>query len=115
MDQTGKLSSTVGNNGTAARAVDSASSSAHGAIDKASAAVKPAVDRLASGAHQAVDTFAGAASDAAASLSVKANQLKDGQALVTEQCRGYVRANPLAALGIALAAGFVLSRLIASR
>ena len=115
MEQTGKLSPTVGNNGTMARVVDDASSSAHGTIDKVSAVVKPAVDRVASGAHQAVDKFAIAASDAVESLTVKANQLKDSQALLTEQCRGYVRGNPLASLGIALAAGFLLSRLIANR
>jgi ElaB/YqjD/DUF883 family membrane-anchored ribosome-binding protein len=29
-----------------------------------------------------------------------------------EQCRGYVRDNPIASLGIAIAAGFLLSRLL---
>ena len=115
MEEARKLSTTVGNNGTAARIADNASSSAHSAIDKVSSAVKPAVDRIADGAHQAVDKFAVTASDAAESLSVKANQLRDGHARMTEECRGYVRAKPLASLGIALAAGFVLSRLISSR
>lgn len=115
MDLTGKLASTVGNNGTATRAVDTASSSAHGAIDKASAAVKPAVDRMLSGAHQAVDSLAGVASDAAETLGTKANQIREGQQRMTEQCRGHVRASPLVSIGIAVAAGFVLSRLIANR
>ena len=115
MDETRKLSTTVGNNGTAARAVDNASSSAHSAIDKVSSAVRPAMDRMADGAHQAVDKVALTASDAAESLAIRAKQLKDGHARMTETCRGYVRANPLASLGVALAAGLILSRLIDRR
>jgi ElaB/YqjD/DUF883 family membrane-anchored ribosome-binding protein len=34
---------------------------------------------------------------------------------MSENCGSYVRENPLASLGIALAAGFVLARLINSR
>ncbi len=115
MDQTGKLPTIIGTRGTVARAVDEAGRSAHGTIDQVSASAKPAVDRMASGAHQAVDKIAIAASDAAESLGVKADQLKDVQARMTEECRGYVRDNLLASLGIALAAGFVLSRPVDSR
>jgi len=32
-----------------------------------------------------------------------------------EECTAYVRSNPLAAIGIAAAAGFILSRVISSR
>ena len=115
MDQIGKRSATAGNNGTVARAMDEASNSAHDAIDKVAATVAPAMDRLSSGAHQAVDSAASAASGAAESLAAKASQLAEGHTLMTNQCRGYVRANPLASLGIAVAAGFVLSRLIGRR
>jgi ElaB/YqjD/DUF883 family membrane-anchored ribosome-binding protein len=118
MEQSGNPATTIGTNGavgTVARAVDNTSASVHGTIDKMSASARPAVDRLSSGAHQAVDKIAMAASDAAESIGDKADQLKDVQARMTEECRGYVRDNPLAAVGIALATGFVLSRLLRSR
>ena len=97
---------------TVARAVDQASAGAHTVIDKVSDAARPMVDRVASGAHQAVDKIAGAAGQAAETLGVRGEQLKDAQMRAMEQCSGYVRDNPLASLGIAIAAGFLLSRLL---
>jgi len=93
---------------TAARAVDQASARAHTVIDKVSDAARPMVDRVASGAHQAVDKIAAAAG----TLGVKGEDLKDAPMRAIEQCRGYVRDNPLASIGIAIAAGFLLSRLV---
>jgi len=97
------------------RAIDRAGVSAHGVIDKTAGAARPAVDRLTSGAHHAVDKIAGAASHAIETLGVKGEQLTDAQARLTEAARDYVRENPLAAVGIAVATGFVLSRLLHSR
>ena len=96
---------------TVGRTVDQAASGAHDAIDKISDAARPMVDRIASGAHQAVDKIAGVTGQAAETLGVRGEQLKNAQA----QARIYVRDNPLAALGIALAAGYLLSRLLSSR
>ena len=101
--------------GTLARTVDQASTGAHDVIDKVSGAARPAVDRFASGAHQAVDKIASAASQAAETLGMKGAQLKNAQVRAMEQCRGYVRENPVTALGIAIAAGYLLSRLWRSR
>jgi len=103
-----------GNDGTRslARTVDQASTGAHDVIDKVSDAARPAVERIASGAHQAVDKIAGAAGQAAETLGVTGEQLKNAQVHAMEQCRGYVRDNPLMALGIAIAAGFLLSRVL---
>ena len=98
--------------GTLARAVGDASAGAHDTVDKMTNAVRPAVDRIATGAHKAVDKIARTAAQTAESLGAKGEQLQDAHARMTEQCRVYVRENPLAAIGIALAAGFVLSRLI---
>jgi ElaB/YqjD/DUF883 family membrane-anchored ribosome-binding protein len=106
--------STAGNN-TLARGIDQAGTAAHSTVDKLSAAARPAVDRVATGAHQAVDKFADVATQAAESLGVKGDQLKEAQARFVDACGGYVRANPVASLGIAVAAGFLLSRLISSR
>jgi ElaB/YqjD/DUF883 family membrane-anchored ribosome-binding protein len=100
---------------TLARTVDQASTGAHDVIDKVSDAARPAVDRIASGAHHAVDKIANAAGQAAETLGVKGEQLKNAQVRAMEQCRGYIRDNPVTALGIAIAAGFLLSRLLRSR
>ena len=100
---------------TAARAADQVRTGAHDAIDKVSDAARPMVDRMASGAHQAVDKLASVAAQAAETLGVKGDQLKNVQAQAMEQCRGYVRAHPVTSLGIAVAAGFLLSRLLRSR
>lgn len=100
---------------TMARAVDQASAGAHNVIDKVSDAARPAVDRVASGAHMAVDKIAGAAGQAADTLGAKGEQLKEAQGRIMELGRNYVRDNPVTSLGIAIAAGFLLSRLWSSR
>ncbi|MET0168087.1 MAG: hypothetical protein ABW318_24240 [Vicinamibacterales bacterium] len=96
------------------RAIDQAGASAHGTIDKVSDAARPAVDQLASGAHQAVDKIAGAAGQAVKTLGIKGEQLSDAQARLAEAGRNYVRQNPMMAMGIAIAAGFVLSHVLRS-
>jgi len=97
------------------RAIGQAGASAHSTIDKVSETARPAVDRLASGAHQAVDKIAGAAGQVVETLGIKGEQLNDAQARLVEAGRNYVRENPMMALGIAIAAGFVLSRVVSSR
>ncbi|MDB5815160.1 MAG: hypothetical protein JWN23_2277 [Rhodocyclales bacterium] len=87
---------------------------AHNTINKAADAARPAVDRLASGAHQAVDRLADVASSAADTLSVRGAQIRDAQAKLAGQARSYVSAHPLATVGIAVAAGFLISRLFSS-
>ena len=107
------------NFGTDTNAIDSkldqATSGVHQTIDRVTNAARPAVDRVASGAHQAVDSMAEAASKAADSLGIKTAQLKEAQERLMESCSAYVQENPLASLGIAVAAGFLLSRLVSSR
>lgn len=95
--------------------IDKASSSAHASIDKMSKAARPVVDQLASGAHQAVDKIAGAANTAAESLEAKRAQLMEVQKRLAEEFRGYVRQYPLASVGVAIGAGFLISRFFKSR
>jgi ElaB/YqjD/DUF883 family membrane-anchored ribosome-binding protein len=102
-------------NGAPARSIEQGATKVHSAIDHASDAARPAVDRIASGAHQAVDKIANAATHAADSLGVKGGQLKDAQARLMQDWGGYVGANPVISLGIAVAAGFLLSRLFSPR
>ena len=101
--------------GTLTRNIDQAAAGTHEAITKISEAARPAIGRIASGAHQAVDKIADVATHAADTLGVKGGQMKDVQARLLDDCSAYVREHPLASLGIAVAAGFLLSRLTSSR
>ena len=68
------------------------------------------VDRIASSAHQTVDRIASVANSAASQLNVKAEDLMAAKNRWAESCTAYVKENPFVALGIAVAAGFLLSR-----
>ncbi len=101
--------------GMATAAVDQVSSGAHKAVDRAVNAAMPAVESMASGAHQVIDKVAGAAQSAAAGIEHKGEQLHDVQLRFTESCRRYVNEQPVATLGMAVAAGFALSWLLRRR
>lgn len=116
MEATGNITSSgTDRSGAVARGIEQAGAGAHKAIDKVSDAARPAVDRMASGAHQAVDKAAAVAHQAADTLGTKGNEIKKAQTRLVSECGGYVRANPIASLGLAAAAGFLLGRLLASR
>ena len=80
-----------------ARTVDNAASNVHKAFDKAA------------------DGLADATTSAAQALEEKAGQLKVAQARLAESCRTQVREQPITAIGIAVAAGFLLSWLLSRR
>ena len=99
--------------------LDKASSSAHsavnsiaGAADEAARQAKPAIDRVAAMAHQTVDKAAGAAAPTADWLTQQGESLNTTQKKLVANTCGYVSANPLKAVGIAVVAGFLLSRFI---
>ncbi|MDO9238898.1 DUF883 family protein [Methylicorpusculum sp.] len=73
------------------------------------------IKNAANSAHETVDKIANATNQAAEALGEKGEQLKNCEQQLVENCRSYVHENPLTALGIAAAAGFVLSRLLSSR
>ena len=79
------------------------------------AGIGPVVDRVAASAHEAVDKAAHAATSAARVLDKKGAELKNLQSRYLDVCREQVRDNPLAAVGIAVAAGFLISLLISRR
>ena len=113
MESAGKVTSSPNDGSrTLARTVDQASMGAHDAIDRVSDVTRPVVDRIASGAHQAVDKIVSSAGHAAETLGVKGEQLKNAQVRAMEQWRGYVRDHPVASVGMAVTAGFLLSRLV---
>jgi ElaB/YqjD/DUF883 family membrane-anchored ribosome-binding protein len=73
------------------------------------------IDRLTSTAHDAVERATSAAATAADTLGVKGRELLDARDEWMDATRVYVREHPLAALGVALAAGYLLSRILSSR
>jgi ElaB/YqjD/DUF883 family membrane-anchored ribosome-binding protein len=79
------------------------------------AGIGPVVDRVAASAHEAVDKAAHAATAAARVIDKKGSQLKDLQSEYLDSCRAQVRDHPLAALGVAVAAGFLISFLLSRR
>ena len=80
------------------------------------ASLAPVVERVAAGAHDAVDKAADAAAAVAGAVDKKSGKLlktvQDRQARYVDGCRERVRDNPLAAVGVALAAGVALSFLL---
>ena len=85
-----------------------------GAADDAARKAQPAIDRVATMAHEAVDKAAAAAGPAAAWVSAQGHDLAAMEKKAVNDTCAYISANPLKSIGIALAAGFVLSRLLRS-
>jgi ElaB/YqjD/DUF883 family membrane-anchored ribosome-binding protein len=68
-------------------------------------------DKVSDFAHEAGDKF----NSAKESLSDKGGQLLNAEQRLMKNCQRYVRDNPVTALGIAAATGFLLSRLSSGR
>ncbi len=73
------------------------------------------IDKASKSAHEAVDKIASATNQAADALGEKGEQLKNAEQQLMERCRGYVKDNPITSLGIAVAGGFLLSRVLSGR
>jgi ElaB/YqjD/DUF883 family membrane-anchored ribosome-binding protein len=82
-----------------------------GAADEAARKAKPAIEQVAAMAHQVVDKAAGAATPTADWLAAQGESLNATQKKLVAGTCNYVSANPFKALGIALAAGFLISRI----
>ena len=70
------------------------------------------IDKASHSAHEAVDKIANATNQAADALGEKGEQLKNAEQRLMKNCSVYVRDNPISSLGIAIAGGFLLSRLL---
>jgi len=75
----------------------------------------PVVERVAASAHDAVDKAAGVATKAAKLIGKKGDLMMAAPEEYLELCRDRVREKPLAAMGVALAAGIALSFLLSRR
>ncbi len=70
------------------------------------------IDKVSNSAHEAVDKIANATSHAAEALGEKGEQLLNAEQRLMKNCHGYINDNPITSLGIAVAVGFLLSRLL---
>lgn len=107
---------------TSGNSVKSAASGVHQAIDHLSDAAHPAVSDAASSAHKLVDRVAGGTNrvterlhETGVKLKETGARLKEAELRMVDASAGYVREHPLKSVGIALAAGILVSSLVISR
>jgi len=98
-----------------AQGVDRATAGAHEKIDAATDAARPAVDRMVKGAHSTVDSIGNMATHAAETLDVKGEQLNKARSQLVKATGDYLHAHPIASIAMAIAAGYLLSRVVAQR
>ena len=82
-------------------AIERVARTAHSAVDRVAGTANTAVERMRSGMHGAMGTVSGRMQD-----------LSSRREMWTDDARERVREHPLAALGVALAAGYLLARLL---
>lgn len=83
-------------------------------VDVADEAARKTIPTLAEYAHQTVDKVVTGAAPAVEWINEQAATLNAAQRKLVSSTRDYVAANPLTSLGIALAAGFLVSRIFRS-
>lgn len=71
--------------------------------------------RLSETAHQTLDRVTDVASQTASRLSERGHELWDMRGEAVDTARSYVREHPIAAIGIAIAVGLLISRLTSRR
>lgn len=76
---------------------------------------KQQIDRLSESAHSAVDRAAQSAAQVAERFGEKGEELLALKDDYVEQARDYVKENPIMALGIALAAGYLFGKITSWR
>jgi ElaB/YqjD/DUF883 family membrane-anchored ribosome-binding protein len=72
-------------------------------------------DRVADFAHETVDAVADASNHARAAYDEKSDEIMNAEQQLMKNCQTYVRENPVTSLGLAVAGGFLLSRLLSGR
>lgn len=96
-----------------------ASATAHkafdAALDSTAASLRPVLGQLMTGVHEAVDRLSDVAAQAASKAELSSAYLNDSRVRMLSGCRRSVRAQPLTAIGVAVASGFVLSWILRQR
>lgn len=82
------------------------------AADVAARKAKPAIDQVAAMAHNAVDKAVASAAPAVDWLGEQGECLHATQKKLVTDTSAYIAANPLMSVGMAVLAGFLISRLI---
>ena len=72
-------------------------------------------DKVSDTAHAAYDKISDATSQAAETLGEKGEQLKKTEQQLMKNCSGFISDNPITSVSIAVAIGFLLSRLVSGR
>jgi ElaB/YqjD/DUF883 family membrane-anchored ribosome-binding protein len=101
-------------NTSVADAADAVADRTRSTVDRAAQTAHDAIDRLAAKAGPAIERLRGSATSASETLRAKADQFSDIEEQWVESARAYVRENPLAAVGIAVAVGLLLGKLTSS-
>ena len=84
------------------------------AADAAARKAKPVIDKVAAMAHQAVDKAAASAAPAVDWMGEKGESLNATQKKLVKDSCAYIGANPLLSVGMAVLAGFLISRMVRS-
>jgi ElaB/YqjD/DUF883 family membrane-anchored ribosome-binding protein len=69
------------------------------------------IDKLSNAAEEAAEKIANVTSQATDVLGEKGEKLMEMEAQLVEDARDYIREHPITSMGIALAAGFMLSQI----
>lgn len=91
--------------------VHAAVNSVAGAADSAASKAKPAINQVAAMAHQAVDRAAASAAPAIDWIGEQGESLNATQKKLVTDTSAYIAANPLMSVGVAVLAGFLISRM----
>ena len=83
-------------------------------VDRMAQTAHDAIDRLAAKAGPVIDRLQGSATSTGESLRAKADQFGQLEEQWVESARTYVRENPLAAVGIAVAVGLLIGKMTSS-
>lgn len=83
-------------------------------IDNLSNAAGEAAEKIAQATSQAAEVLSEKKEQIAEAVSEKSKQVMEMEEEFLKNCRAYVQDHPITSLGIALAAGFVLSQIIAA-
>jgi len=73
------------------------------------------IEKASDYAQETAENIANASAQAAKALGEKGEQLRNAEQKLMKHGRSYVSDHPMASLGIAVTAGFVLSRMLSER